>query len=216
MQQLTTRGWRKFKSVLRPLPRRAENPYATHLPVLIGLASMRPIERVLEFGCGHYSTKTFLEPSVFPHLKELHSVENDARWAETIREAVKHDARFVMTVVSGAIGDAVQRFDLETFDLILVDDSTSAEERAVTIRGLANLRPANPWVVIHDYEVEEYRRASSALKQRFTFKAYNPNTGLLSNSGFPTALRDLDRRLKDNSSRLRPDNVEGWLRVLRT
>jgi len=216
MQQLTTRSWRKLKSVLRPLPPRAENAYATHLPVLIGLAAMRPIERVLEFGCGHFSTKTFLKRLAFPDLKELHSVENDKHWAETIRETVKDDARSVVTVVDGAIGDAVRKFDLEMFDLILVDDSTSAEARAATIRALATLTPANPWLVIHDYEVEEYQRAASALKQRFTFKAYNPHTGLLSNGEFTNALRTLDRRLKDNSSRLRPDNVDGWLRVLRT
>ena len=108
MQQLTARSWRKLKSALYPLPPRAENAYATHVPVLIGLAAIRPVERVLEFGCGHYSTKTFLKRSIFPNLKELQSVENDADWAETIREAVKDDARSVVTVVSGAMSDAVR------------------------------------------------------------------------------------------------------------
>jgi len=216
MQQLTTRSWRKLKSVLHPQPPRAENAYATHVPVLIGLAAIRPIERVLEFGCGYYSTQTFLQRSVFPDLKELQSVENDADWAETIREAVKDDARSVVTVVSGGISDAVRMFDLETFDLILVDDSTSAQQRAATIRALSGFHPFNPWLVIHDYEVEEYRRASSAFKQRFTFKAYNPHTGLVSNCGFTSALKTLDQRLKHNSSRLGPDNVEGWHRIVGT
>ena len=215
MQQLTERSWRKLKSVLQPLPPRAENDYATHVPVLIGLAAIRPIARVLEFGCGHYSTKTFLSRSAFPDLKELHSVENDARWAETIREGVKDDARSVLTVVNGAISDAVRRFNLEKFDLILVDDSTNAEQRAATIRALSGVHPSNPWLVIHDYEVEKYRLASAAFKQRFTFKAYNPHTGLVSNGGLPSALKTLDQRLKNNSSRLAPDNVEDWLRVLR-
>jgi hypothetical protein len=70
--------------------------------------------------------------------------------------------------------------------------------------------------VIHDYEVEEYRRASLEFKQRFTFKAYNPHTGLISNSAITSAVKTLDQRLKDNSSQLAPDNIEGWLRVLRT
>ena len=70
--------------------------------------------------------------------------------------------------------------------------------------------------MIHDYEVEEYRRACATLKQRFTFKAYNPQTGLVANGGFTSGLRTLDRRLKNNSLRLRPDNVDGWLRVFRT
>ena len=216
MQQLTARSWRKLKSALYPLPPRAENAYATHVPVLIGLAAIRPVERVLEFGCGHYSTKTFLNRSIFPNLKELQSVENDAEWADTMREAVKDDPRCVVTAVSSAMCDAVRRFDLETFDLILVDDSTNAEQRAATIRALSDLRPVNPWLVIHDYEVEEYRRACAALKQHFTFKAYNPQTGLVANTGLNGELRTLDRLLKNNRARLAPDNVDGWLRVLRT
>jgi hypothetical protein len=216
MQQLATRGWRKFKSVVNPLPPRAQNAYATHVPVLIGLAAMRRVERVLEFGCGHYSTHTFLQRSVFGDLKALRSVENDPVWAETKRAAVKDDPRCDVTVVNGPMCDAVPAFDLETFDLILVDDSTSAEERAATIRQLAGLHPVHPWIVIHDYEVEAYRRAASGFKQRFAFKAYNPHTGLVSNSAFPNALQTLDHHLKSNSSRLAPDDVERWLSVLRT
>ena len=216
MQQLTTRSWRKLKSVLQPLPPRAENAYATHLPVLIGLAAIRPLRRVLEFGCGHYSTKTFLQRSVFPELEELQSVENDRSWAETMRELIEHDPRSSLTVVSGAMSAAVRNFDLEAFDLILVDDSTNAEDRAATIRALASLHPSNPWLVIHDYEVEEYRTASSAFKQRFAFKAYNPHTGLVANSGLPSAVRTLDQQLKNHCSRLAPDNTESWLRILCT
>ena len=216
MQQLTARGWRKLKSVVNPLPPRAQNAYATHVPVLIGLAAIRRIERVLEFGSGHYSTHTFLERAVFGDLKALQSVENDPAWAEKIRAEVKDDPRCVVTSVGGPICDAVSTFDLETFDLILVDDSTSAEERAATIRRLASLHPIHPWIVIHDYEVEEYRRASSGFKQRFAFKAFNPHTGLFSNTEFPKALNTLDHRLKSNRSRFAPDDAERWLTVLRT
>src|ERR1044071_885749 len=48
---------------------RAHNDYATHIPILIGLARLREIRRVLEFGCGRYSTLTFLKASAFPHLE---------------------------------------------------------------------------------------------------------------------------------------------------
>lgn len=215
MRQLTTRGWRKLKSVLQPLPPRAQNAYATHLPVLIGVGAIRPLRRVLEFGCGHYSTKAFLQRAAFPDLEELQSVENDPAWGETMRAATRDDARSTVTVVSGAMSAAVRRFDLETFDLILVDDSTNAQDRAATIRALSSLHPLNPWLVIHDYEVEEYRFASSGFKQRFAFKAYNPHTGLISNSGFTSAVKILDQRIKDHSSALRPDDAESWLRILR-
>jgi hypothetical protein len=216
VRQVTRRTWRKLKAVLQPLPPRAQNAYATHIPILIGVAALRPIRRVLEFGCGHYSTKTFLNRAAFPDLKELQSVENDPAWAETVRQAIEDDARCTVSVVSGEMFAAVRQFDLETFDLILVDDSTNAEERAQTIRALSSRRPLNPWLVVHDYEVEEYRCASAEFKERFTFKAYNPHTGLTSNSRFTSAIKTLDRQLRSNHSSLAPDDADGWLRILRT
>ena len=222
MQQLTTRGWRRFKAVLRPATQivfrpapRARNDYATHVPVLIGLASLCRIERVLELGCGNYSTKTFLNRAVFPHLKELQSIDNDAAWGETIRDAVKHDSRCRVNIVTGPMSDAVSTFELENFDLIFIDDSTTAEQRAATITALSALHPQNPWTLIHDYEVGDYQRAASAFKHRFAFKAYNPETGLVSNNNAPLVeFKALDKRLKADSSRLEPDDVSGWLRVL--
>lgn len=213
MQQLTTRSWRswrKLKAVLDPLPPRARNDYATHVPVLIGLASLRRIERVLEFGCGHYSTKTFLNRAAFPDLKELHSVENDPGWAKQI----KTGARAKLHLTTGPISDTVSSFNLETFDLVLVDDSKTAAERAATIRALSVFHPANPWFLIHDYEVDEYQRASNAFKHRFTFKAYNPQTGFVSNSE-EHGLKAIDKQIKANKTQLEPDDVDGWLRVFR-
>lgn len=215
MQQLTTRSWRKLKSVLYPLPPRARNDYATHVPVLIGLASLRRIERVLEFGCGHYSTKTFLHRAAFPDLQELQSVENDSAWAETMRAAIGADERCVVNVVTGAMCDAVSSFDLEAFDLVLVDDSKTAGERATTIRALSAFHPSNPWLLIHDYEVAHYQSASRDFKYSFAFKAYNPQTGLVSNRHPGHEFKKLDKQINANRTRLEPDNVEAWLRVFR-
>jgi hypothetical protein len=224
VQQLTTRGWRRFKAVLRPATQivfpptpRAQNDYATHVPVLIGVAGLRKVERVLELGCGNYSTKTFLNRAAFPHLKELQSIENDPAWGQTIRDAVKHDSRCRVNIVDRAMADAVSKFDLEQFDLIFVDDSTSAEQRSATITALSALHPQNPWLLIHDYEVPDYQRAAAGFKNKFVFKAYNPETGLvfnLRNEG-QTDLRELEQRLKENCSQLEPDDIDSWLHVLR-
>ena len=216
MQQLTTRGWRKLKSVLYPLPPRARNDYATHVPVLIGLAGLRKIERVLELGCGNYSTRTFLNGSVFPHLKELRSLENDPLWARTMSLGVASDPRCTIEFTSGPMADAVSTLALDYFDLIFVDDSASSEQRTATIKALSAVHPKNPWLLIHDYEVDDYQRASSLFQRRFAFKAYNPETGLVSNNGAPLAeFKALDKRLKANCAQLDPDDVSGWLRVLR-
>jgi precorrin-6B methylase 2 len=185
---------------------RARNDYATHIPILIGLARLRAIRRVLEFGCGHYSTLTFLNTSAFPDLERLHSIENDDAWATTIQEAAKDDPRWTLQLVSGEICESIP--DLESFDLILIDDSKTSAQRAATIRAVAAKQPQHPWIVIHDFEVDEYRDAASAFKHRHRFRAYNPETGVIANSSLD--LRGLNRSLKQNAKSLDPDNITAW------
>jgi hypothetical protein len=208
-----------FAPFARPLRRcvkyltapRARNDYATHVPVLIGLARMREIRNVLEFGCGYYSTLTFLNRAAFPHVERLHSVENDSSWSELISEVAKNDKRWNLQLFEGEIADSVSTLDLERFDLILIDDSKTSAHRAATIRAVANRRPHRPWIAIHDFEVGEYKAAASGFRQRHTFKAYNPETGLVANS--TVNARPLARLLKDNRKTLQPDDVNGWIRT---
>ena len=146
---------------------------------------------------------------VFPHLERLQSVENDASWAQTLHDVAKHDDRWGLNLVNGDIADSVPDLDLEAFDLILIDDSKTSAQRASTIRAIANKQPQRPLIVIHDYEVEEYRLAARGFKQRHAFKAYNPQTGLVCNKAGD--IKTLDRKLKENSKHLQPDDLNGWL-----
>jgi predicted O-methyltransferase YrrM len=191
---------------------RAANDYATHIPILIGLARLREIRSVLEFGCGHYSTLTFLNRSAFPQLERLHSIENDGSWVQTIREAAKDDRRWTLQVVDGEIFESVSELDLESFDLILIDDSKTSAQRAATIRAVAAKQPQRPLIAIHDFEVGEYRDAASGFKHRHRFRAYNPETGVLANRSLD--LRSLNRSLKQNAKALEPDNIKAILQIL--
>ena len=193
---------------------RARNDYATHVPVLVGLARLREIRSVLEFGCGYYSTLTFLNRAAFPHLESLHSVENDSAWSETIQESANHDARWTLNLVEGEISNSVSQIDLESFDLILIDDSKTSAQRAVTIRAVANKQPQRPWISIHDFEVDEYRTAATGLRQRHAFKAYNPHTGVACNSSAQISeWKFLDRTLKARAKTLEPDDIDAWIDV---
>lgn len=192
---------------------RAQNDYATHVPILIGLARMREIKNVLEFGCGHYSTLTFLNRTAFPHLRELHSVENDSEWSDAMREAAMHDNRWTLHVVNGNIADAVSTLDLEHFDLILIDDSKTAAERAATISAVAQKQPQHPWIAIHDYEVGEYQQAATGFRHRYKFRAYTPKTGLAANNAID--ISKLKRLLKQSAATLAPDDVAAWTINLR-
>src|SRR5689334_21342832 len=136
---------------------RAENDYATHVPILIGLARMREIKSVLEFGCGHYSTLTFLNRAAFPQLRRLHSVENDTAWSATVQKMAQHDERWTLQLAANHIAETVAELDLESFDLILIDDSKTSAERVATIDAVAKKHPQRPWIAIHDFEVGEYQ-----------------------------------------------------------
>jgi len=193
---------------------RAENDYATHVPILIGLARMREIRNVLEFGCGNYSTLTFLNRTAFPHLAELHSIENDSEWSDTMREAARNDARWTLQVVDGEVADSVTNLDLERFDLILIDDSKTAAERAATISAVARKQPQRPWIAIHDYEIGEYQQAATGFRRRYKFRVYTPKTGLVANRTINTSA--LNRLLKRGAPTLAPDDVAAWSNNLRS
>ena len=191
---------------------RALNDYATHIPILIGLSRSRKIRRVLEFGCGHYSTLTFLNRTAFPDLERLHSIENDDSWATTIQESTKDD-RWTMQLVDGEIAESVADLNLEAFDLILIDDSKTSAQRAATIRAVASKQPQNPWVVIHDFEVDEYRDAASGFKYRHRFRAYNPETGVVGNR--VADWKTIDRVIRSKAKLLEPDAIEHWVKAFK-
>ena len=176
---------------------RAINDYATHIPILIGLARIRQIRSVLEFGCGRYSTLTFLNRTAFPHLERLHSIENDDSWAATIQQIAQEDRRWSLQLVEGEISETVSNLDLESFDLILIDDSKTSAQRAATIRAVGLKQPERPWIVVHDFEVEEYRRAASGFRHRHCFRAYNPETGVVANQAVDW--KSLKRIVKSNA-----------------
>jgi hypothetical protein len=187
---------------------RAENDYATHIPILIGLARLRPVRSILEFGCGNYSTLAFLDRAAFPHLERLYSVENDHSWAKTIQEAAKDDDRWTLQLVNGEVSAAVSDLQLESFDLILIDDSKTSLQRAATIRAVAHKQLQHPWIAVHDFEVEEYRRAASHFAYGHRFRAYNPETGVVSNHR--GAWKKIDRVIKSQAKVLQPDAIEQW------
>ena len=188
---------------------RALKDYATHIPILIGLARLRKVRSVLEFGCGHYSTLTFLNASAFPHLERLHSIENDDSWAQTIEEAARNDLRWRLQLVDGEISESVADLDLESFDLILIDDSKTSGQRAATIRAIAAKEPKRPWIVIHDFEFGEYRRAAAAFQHRHRFRGYNPETGVVTNQ--MNEWRIIDRVIKSKAKLLEPDAIAQWI-----
>jgi hypothetical protein len=215
------KGWSRLKGVLRPAKNvfqkveRAENSYATNVPVLIGLSRLLKIERVLEFGCGQYSTLTFLNRSAFPYLTKLQSFETDGEWLEKIAQSTKGDSRIQLTLVDTSMSSAAHKTELASYDLIFLDDSTSADERAATIRQIAGKNSAVNLAVIHDYEIKAYRHAASGFRNSFRFDSLNPNTGVVWNkpSIDKGRLKTLNLIIQQHARSIQLDDISGWTQL---
>ena len=198
-------------------PVRSEQPYATHVPVLIALGHELRIRRVLELGTGEHSTACFLDTDVFPHLECLVSVENDPLWAERTRVMFERDDRATLHVATGAMSDALA--DLQPavgdFDLVFCDDSTNAADRSRTIGRVASLCSPASVVVIHDFEVPAYQEAA-AFPHRTVFKAFYPNTGVCWSAAAVDAatLRRHDRTIARSKSRTPLTDRRAWATAL--
>jgi predicted O-methyltransferase YrrM len=222
LSALRTGAYRRTRRTLKTVkarfaPKRAQNAYATHLPVLIGVAQLIRPQRAIEFGCGRYSTLTLLDRTCFPDLEQLDSYETDPEWRDSVAEVIGDDPRVSLRLVEKPVSAAVGSIAFAYYDLVFIDDSHSSAERAATIAEVArHCAPANV-VIIHDYEIEAYRDASKPFRNRFCFTALNPNTGVVWNEVpiHRSELRRLNRLIRKHSRHLDPADIPGWVHVLR-
>jgi hypothetical protein len=199
------------------LPPRHPNDYATHVPILVGIASAFRVVKILEFGSGLYSTLTFLNRFVCPDVRDVDSIETDPQWFSKICIAASGDSRLRMHLVEEPIEGALEKFALDDYDLILVDSSTDAKRRASLLYELARRRSLNALVAIHDFEVGLYRAAAQPFRNRVECAAYNPSTGILwqSDPRLASTIRGVSRIIRRYSKKLQPDDVQSWSAAFR-
>ena len=199
------------------LPSRHQNDYATHIPILVGVASAIRIERILEFGSGMYSTLTFLNRLAFPDVLHVDSVESDPEWMSKISDAAKGDSRLRMRLVQEPIESVLREIQLDSYDFILVDSSTDAGRRASLIHELAARQDFRALVAVHDFEIGLYRAAANGFRNVVEYAAYNPCTGILwqTGPGPGTALKQLSKIIYRYSKKFQPDDVQAWAAAFR-
>ncbi len=173
------------------------DPYASHIPVLKAIGNAATITSVLEFGCGRYSTLTFLDRSIYPFLTALVSYETDVQWKATMEGIVGGDPRVVISVVNRSNGtpptpaDMAYFSELGDYDLILIDDGPSDNDRVLTIKAVCERSP-DSIVVIHDWDVLLYREVSrGAFDHIKVYDDISPYTAMLWNGDDRQFLEEL-------------------------
>lgn len=190
--------------------------YASHVPVLLGLARLLTVRRVLELGAGYYSTSVFLNREAFGDLQALHSVEDDPVWAAEMYKALGGDPRAVLLSVPAPVREALSWIWIPYHDFIFVDNSTLIAERAATIRRLSEQCGASTVVVVHDYEQNVYQETAAGFRNRFAFTALTPNTGVAWNDApvEPARLEELNALIAAHKDRMKPQDITGWLHTM--
>lgn len=178
----------------RPLSqrRRVGNAYGSHIPVLIGLARMFQIKNVIEFGAGNYSTETFLNCGAFPGLEQLISVEENASWREIFDDRLFY---FLSR-------DELSKGDIKGADLIFVDSSIL--HRLKDIEFVSKIDDCI--LVFHDLEDRTYRRATQNIDGLFTFRIFDPFTGVKCNK----SLAKLHSFILEHNH-IDPTDTESWI-----
>lgn len=205
---------RAMTSVRRRMSLRVDKPYTTHMPVLTAIPRLTRVERVLELGCGDFSTMTFLNRSIFPDLQALHSWEDDREWMERVRSAAGDDPRIQMEFIEDWDASLRAR-DMADYDLIFVDNGRQFHERASTIRTVMKLAVPRNIVVIHDFEFTTYRVAAQTSPHRYAFSVFFPHTGVAWQGDRldRRRLQQVSRILQENAQKVLPEQVETWAKL---
>jgi hypothetical protein len=156
------------------LAARSEQPYATHLPVLVGVAAAFSPASVIEFGSGIFSTLSFLDDLAFPTLKSTESYENNREWFEQIRAQIPPGGRVSLRFIDGKMYRAVNDAKVETAGMIFIDDSPTARARVPTVEAVARQCGSKPIVVLHDNDLWRLRIATRKFEHCVSFAAFNP------------------------------------------
>ncbi len=197
----------------RTLVRRHENPFSTHIPILVGMSLISEWKNILEYGSGLLSTPLLGNPEIFKNADEIISYENNKIWYQRVRELVSTNSSVSLRLVASSMGDVVKPDEVANADLIFIDDSSICSQRVQTIQQVVKFKPK--CVLIHDFEIFRYRLAARGMSNIHIFKSFVPNTGLLWSDGI--IKRDLIARIDYligvHSKHISPDDCRGWLEL---
>lgn len=211
MKKTLRRLWHIFRS--QSFVQISDDPYATHLPVLVGLATRREIRAVLEIGSGKHSTALFMNKAIYRHTEEITSYENNSHWFAMMKSVVQGDSRVDLRFREGDLSDYVKEVDVSRYDLVFVDDAMTAAARAATVEAVLRQNPKV--VVIHDFEVFAYRRIAHRLSEPYRIKALLPNVGVCGNMT-RADLRRIEVVISKNKAKIPVDDVGQWYDVFTT
>ena len=194
------------------LAERSTEPYATHVPILVGIAAAFEPQSVIEFGSGTFSTLAFSNEMAFPTIRRVDSYENNQEWFNQVRKELSPDARVHLHLVEEKMHNAVGAANTTNADLIFIDDSPTALARVPTVKEVARQCGVRPIVILHDNDLWRLRLASRAFEHHVSFNAFNPQCSVMWH-GHPERIPVVQRVgqiIRQYSASTPVTNIEAW------
>ena len=126
-------------------------PYATHLPILLDLFENFTFSKVLEFGCGVFSTPVFTK-----NCSKVLSIEmgDDDLWYRHILKELEGKENLILKYMKDPTGSLSLKEIEGNYDLIFIDGPTESRINCLqesVSKGLSDL------IIAHDTEDFVYR-----------------------------------------------------------
>jgi hypothetical protein len=194
---------------------RAKNPYATHVPILVGVAAVCRPKLLIEFGSGTFSTLSFMDDVAFPSLERVESYENDKKWFEQVRENLSSNGRIHLQYADGELYKAVRGANTRDAGMIFVDDSLDSSDRSRTIEEVASQCGTEPVVILHDIDLWRLRLATRKFENRISFNTFNPQCGVMwhGHKERKPALEHVKRIIHKNATKVPLTDVRAWMEI---
>jgi hypothetical protein len=194
------------------LSQMADEPYATHIPILIAVTSIVCPENVVEFGAGVFSTLSFARRDLYPSIRRVVSYENDREWYLKLKDQIEAGSGLELHYADGPMHLAAQSADLSKAAMIFIDDSSVADIRSLTVDRVAARCNEGCVVVLHDSNLLPLRRATRNFQHRIHVDALNPQTSILWN-GRPEWLplfREANRKIGAKKAQIAATDMVAW------
>jgi hypothetical protein len=122
-----------------------------------------------------------------------------------------------MICIESAPAEYLAQMNLDEFDLVFIDDSTTVKDRCDTISAAAKRVAGKALIVIHDFEEPRYQIAAATFESSFVFRDYVPSTGVLGHRSTINcnALRRLQKTIAAERWRIAASDAGAWLERLR-
>lgn len=152
----------------------------SHIPVIVLMSLLFPVRKVLECGSGLISTLVFCDTKIYSEIEQFDSLENGSlNYANNVCASMgSHKSGYKLHYSFVKMTKFVNNFDINLYDLVLLDDSDSLEDRAATIYNVTK-KANRPIILIHDFEQKLYQQAVQSEFRKFVFDTVEPFTAVL-------------------------------------